>query len=272
MEVYGVVGWPVDHSLSPTMFNAAFAATAHDGVYGTLPVHPDRLEAALEGAHALGISGLNVTTPHKETALGHVQATSTAQSVGAINTIDLSTDPPTGTNTDVEGFGAVLDAETDEPGEALVIGAGGAARAYTAALVDRGWSVVIANRTVERARVLAAERGDARAVALDEAPAIVETVDLILNATTVGMGAPGTTPIHTDSFDTGHTVIDAVYRPRETALIRDARKAGAAVVTGDRLLLEQAVASYRMWFGEVDVPRRSMARALTAALDADAGV
>lgn len=263
MEVYGLIGDPVDHSASPALFDAAFEATDIDACYVTFPVRASALSTAIAGAAALGIEGLNVTTPHKTAILEYVEPDVTAERVGAVNTIAFDDDPPRATNTDARGFERLLMDLDLTPGRALVLGAGGAAHAYTDALQSAGWSMTIANRTPAAARRLAAGRRQASGMPLEAAGAIAPEVDLIVNATTVGMGEPSQSPLPSGVIDADHTVIDAVYDPLETALLRDARAVGATTVDGHRLLLEQAVAAFSFWHGD-NPPREAMAAALSS--------
>lgn len=247
MDVYGLIGDPVEGSLSPVLFNAAFEAAADAAVYGTFPVGRDHLTAAVEGAHALGIAGINVTAPHKQAVAELVDVDPRADRIGAVNLVDLTTDPPTGANTDAVAMDRVLETTGEAPGEALVLGAGGAAAAYVDALVDARWHVTVANRTSERATRLAEGAADVEGIGLDRAPDRLGQVDLVVNATPVGQDEPGASPIPTDGIEPRHVVIDAVYRPVWTHLLRGARARGATVVPGTRLLLEQALAGYRRW-------------------------
>lgn len=265
MDIYGVIGDPIEHTASPAMFTAAFDAHAVDAAYVAFHVQPAHLEDAISGAAALGISGLNVTIPHKETVCRYLDLTGDAAAVGAVNTIDFSTTPPMGDNTDVAGLAAVLDSIPTTPGRALIVGAGGAARAYSFALDAAGWEVVIANRTVERARTLAAERSAASAITLEAANDHLEGVDLVLNATPIGMGTDES-PLDGGRLTEHHVVIDAVYQPRYTRLLADAEAAGSVAIGGDRLLLEQACAAYERWRNEpapIEAMREALGRSLT---------
>lgn len=271
MMVYGVIGDPIAHSLSPAMFEAAFREVDMSAVYGAFPVASDQLELAIRGAKALGIGGFNVTSPHKRSILEFVDADENARATGAINTVTFARAGPTGTNTDLLAMRAVLDTLGEAPAMALVLGAGGAARAYTLALEEAGWELVIANRTFERAERLAEQRDGATPLDLDDVGDVLTEATLVLNATTVGLDDPSSAPIDTGDLGADHTVIDAIYRPRATRLISDARDRGARTITGDRLLLEQAVAAFERWFDE-PVPRSAMNRALELALGRDVGV
>lgn len=266
MEVYGLIGSPVDHSLSPVMFEAAFEERDIDAVYATYHVESDDCLRALDGATALGIDGLNVTIPHKETVLEWATPTEVADRIGAANVIDLSADPPKADNTDAHAMTTVLSRLDQPPESALVVGAGGAAKAYVHALTEAGWEVTVANRTLERAQSLADRYESVSAIQLSQASDSVPETTLILNATPVGM-QEDVTPLSTDSITAEHIVVDAVYRPVETRLLSAAATAGAQTVTGLTLLLEQGVATFERW-REEDPPRRAMRVALEEAIEA----
>ena len=265
MDVFGLVGNPVEHSLSPPMHEAAYEELGLDARYVTF--EPDRadLSAAIEGARALGVTGLNVTVPFKEAVRELVAVDDLAARVGAVNTVDFSGGEPTGHNTDVVGVqrafthhGVPLAGET-----AVVVGAGGAGRAGAFALHDADASVRVANRTVERAEALAADVG-ATAHGLDELPALLADADLLVNATTVGMDGDES-PVPASALHGDLAVLDAVYAPLETRLLRDATAAGATTIDGAWMLLFQGVAAFERWTGRA-APVDAMDAALRARL------
>jgi len=278
MDVFGLVGNPVGHSLSPPMHEAAYDAVGLDARYVTFEPAPSALADALDGAAALGVAGLNVTVPFKEDVAALVDVDDLAERVGAVNTVDFSGAEPTGHNTDVEGAvralreqgGATLSGAT-----AVVVGAGGAGRAVAFALAEAGAAVRLANRTVERAEALAAEVdavavGDAEGVgasahALHELDAILADADVLVNATSVGMKSDAT-PVPASALHGDLTVLDAVYAPLDTQLLRDAAAAGATTVDGAWMLLYQGAAAFERWTGE-DAPVAAMDDALRARLD-----
>ncbi|MDH5021573.1 shikimate dehydrogenase [Halobacterium rubrum] len=266
MDVYGLVGNPVGHSLSPPMHEAAYDHLGIDARYVTFEPAATDLEAAIDGARALGVAGLNVTVPFKEAVRDLVAVDDLAARVGAVNTVDFSGSEPTGHNTDVEGVRRAF-AHHDVPlaGErAVVVGAGGAGRAVAFALADADARVHVANRTVETAESLAADVG-ATAHALDELPALVGDADVLVNATTVGMDAPDQSPVPADALHGDLAVLDAVYTPLETRLLRDAGAVGATTVDGAWMLLFQGVAAFERWTGR-DAPVEAMNAALRARL------
>lgn len=260
MNVYGLLGDPVGHSLSPPMHEAAYDELDMDARYVTF--EPDAVGPAIEGARALGIRGLNVTIPFKEDTLSHVEPDPLAERIGAVNTVDFSNPTPTGHNTDAEGarraferHGVSLDGTS-----AVVVGAGGAARAVAFMLADEGATVEIANRTVSRAESLAADVPPATAHGLDHLPDLVSGADVVVNATSVGMETDES-PVPADALHGNLAVMDAVYRPLETRLLRDATACGATTIDGAWMLLFQGVVAFELWTGR-DAPVDRMDAAL----------
>lgn len=262
MDVYGLVGNPVGHSLSPPMHEAAYEAVGLDARYVTFEPPRTAFDEALRGASALGIAGLNVTTPFKEAAVAHVDPDPLAARIGAVNTIDFDPDPPAGHNTDVSGVRRALDhhAVALDGADALVVGAGGAGRAIAAALDDAGATVSVANRTTSKATEVAGllSRGDG--YGLDAVPSLVGRADLLVNATTVGLETDET-PVAAADLRPDLTVMDAVYRPIETRLLREAAAAGARTIDGGWMLLYQGVEAFERWTGR-EAPVEAMHRAL----------
>ena len=268
MHVYGLIGSPVEHSLSPPMHEAAYAARGLDARYVTLEPDADRLSAALAGADALGVAGLNVTVPFKQDVVAHVDTSETAEAVGAVNTIDFGPETPVGYNTDVAGVTRALahhDVAID--GEsAVVVGAGGAGRAAAYALADAGADVHVTNRTEERATSLASEfeHLGVSGAGLDSLADTVPQADLLVNATSVGMEEDAT-PVPADLLHDGLAVLDAVYAPLETRLLQDAAAAGATTVDGAWMLLYQGVEAFERWTDE-SAPVEAMNDALRTEL------
>lgn len=267
MDVYGLIGNPVGHSLSPPMQEAGFDACGIDARYVTFEPPRSRAGEAIAGAQVLGIRGLNVTIPFKEAVLEHVEPDELAREVGAVNTVDLATDPPRGYNTDVDGAIRAFrhhDVAVDGT-DAVVLGAGGAGRAVAYGLCEAGSTVAIANRTTERAVNLADELPAATGHGLDELGSLLADADLLVNATSVGMESDERivppAALHADLV-----VMDAVYRPLRTRLLRDAAAAEATTIDGAWMLLFQGVAAFERWTG-VDAPVAAMNDALRLALD-----
>jgi shikimate dehydrogenase len=258
----GVAGWPVAHSRSPAMHNAALAAVGlADWRYLRLPLPPARFAEAVRALPAAGFRGINVTIPHKEAALALADAaTATAAAVGAANTLTFR---PDGTvhadNTDVAGLLASL--PLDPAGRtALVLGAGGAARATVYALRSAGAAdVLVWNRTRARAERLVATLGGR---VVDVPP----RVDLVVNCTSVGLHDADqpfkSLPLPADTVGVGSCVVDMVYRPGGTRLLVEATRRGATVVDGLEILVAQGAASFARWTDRtapLDVMRRAVA-------------
>jgi len=245
----GVAGWPVAHSRSPAIQNAALAAAGlTDWRYLKLPLPPERFAETVRALPAAGFRGINVTIPHKQAALALAdEASATAAAVGAANTLSFT---PAGAiqadNTDVDGLLEALPA--DPAGmTALVLGAGGAARAAVYALSSAGASeVLVWNRTRERAERLVSELGGR---VVDAPPA----VDLVVNCTSVGLRETDrpfkSLPIQADTWDDGTFVADMVYNAGGTQLLAQAKQRGATVVSGLEILIAQGAASFERWTG-----------------------
>ncbi len=269
-QLVGLIGWPVAHSLSPAMHNAAFEALGLNWRYVPLPVPPGQVEAALRGLVALGFRGANVTVPHKQAVIPHLDAVSEgAQAIGAVNTLVVRDGHLLGDNTDAAGFLVDLREAGFEPkgGRTLVLGAGGGARAAAYALATAGAEVVVLNRTPSRAEALVRDLAawvapvPLRSVPLshEALSRLVPTVDLIVNATSVGMWPdvaaspwPDDVPIPANC-----TVYDLVYRPALTRLLRQAGAGGAKGIGGLGMLVNQGALAFRMWTGR-DAPVEAM--------------
>ncbi len=250
MTRLGVLGWPVAHSRSPAMQNAALEAVGlGDWRYQLLPVPPHLFEETVRALPAAGFRGANVTIPHKEAALRLARAASrTARAIGAANTLVFDGDGVRADNTDAPALIAAL--PLDPRGStALVLGAGGSARAAVWALLDAGADEVrVWNRTPERAAHLCAELG---AVAVNE----IEPGGILVNCTSVGMDGVGDLPVRAGDYD---CVVDFVYGEAETSLVGAAREQGIPAVGGLELLVGQGALSFALFTGQaapVDVMR-----------------
>ena len=267
MDVYGLLGNPVGHSLSPPMHEAAYDELGLEARYVTFEPDEDDIEDAIAGADALGIAGLNVTIPFKQDALEIVAPEDLAARIGAVNTIDFSgSGPPTGYNTDAVGaLRALRDHDvTIQDARAVVVGAGGAGRAIAFGLADAGATVAIANRTESKAHALAEEVPRATGHGLGDLERLVANADVLVNATSVGMESDAT-PVPADALHEDLAVLDAVYSPLETRLLRDAADAGATTVDGAWMLLYQGVEAFEIWTGR-DAPVDAMNNALRSRL------
>jgi shikimate dehydrogenase len=270
----GVMGWPVGHSLSPRLHGHWLRRHRIDGAYLPLAVPPDRLEQALRALPALGFRGCNLTIPHNETALPLVdRASPLARRIGAVNTVVVEPDETlSGDNTDGFGFLASLAAACPgwraEAGPAVLLGAGGAARAVTVALLDAGAPEVrLLNRTPDRAGRLAAELdGPVAAVPWSERAAALDGAALLVNTTTLGMAGQPPLVLALDALPRTALVTDVVYTPLITPLLAVARAHGNPVVDGLGMLLHQARPGFRAWFGPdpaVDEDLRAVVLAAT---------
>ena len=250
----GVIGWPVDHSLSPAIHNAGFAALGLDWVYVPMPVPPGRVRAAIEGLRALGFAGANVTMPHKSAAAEVVEELSDdARLLGAVNTIVVGPEAISGHNTDVSGFDRFLrgDVGFDPQGRtALLFGAGGAARACALALARGGLArLTVATRdpkTTDGVRTSLEGSGTTVSV-VRLAEAATETADLVVNATPLG-SAGESLPL--PALGPRAIGVDLLYRPSSTPLQTTVRSAGGRAFGGLGLLLHQAAIAFELWTGQ----------------------
>lgn len=272
-----VIGDPVGHSLSPQIHTAALAASSLRGTYEAIRVTPGDLSVAISDMREAGYDGFNVTIPHKEAMTGLVdRLDSLAAETGAVNTVKRVGRSLIGYNTDVTGFGRLFDrlvliAENRVRDVAVVLGAGGAARATVASLQTRGWTVVIANRTLERAYRTFGVRANVIPLQAREVQGALDIAGVLVNATSVGMGAIGQSPLPRGvHLDSQVTVCDLVYSPLETALLRHARKAHCDTVDGLEFLIAQAADSFFLWTGsraDVAVMRRAAGLETTVTTD-----
>jgi shikimate dehydrogenase len=251
--VVAVVGHPVSHSLSPTIHNAAFAASGLDWVMVPMPVAPHDGSAIVAAIRTLGLAGAAVTMPHKQAVAGSVDILDPAAgALDSVNTIVMQDDARTvGYSTDGAGFVASLLASgTGLDGcRVVVVGAGAAARSVIDALGRTGCSSIqVMNRTPEAAQIAAGLAPMASVVDIVEARDCLSGADVIVNATSVGMGSDES-PVAAGVLHSDHTVVDLVYHPRETALLREARRVGAAAIDGVGMLVHQAALQHRLWTG-----------------------
>lgn len=253
----GVMGWPVNHSLSPRLHGFWLEQYNINGSYEAFAVEPGNFANALQHLSADGYAGVNITVPHKEAALEQVdQADDIARRIGAVNTIVVQADGKLqGTNTDAFGFLENLKEGVSNfefgQGPAVVLGAGGAARAVVVALIDAGVPEVrLANRTLERAETLAAQLGGPINVIpwQERADALVDAA-LLVNTTTLGMESQPALDIDLETLPTEALVTDIVYAPLETELLKTAQRRGNVTVDGLGMLLHQARPGFEAWFG-----------------------
>lgn len=250
-----VCGHPIAHSRSPKIHGAWLRDYGIAGNYEAIDVHPAQFGEFLTTLAANGFAGGNITIPHKETAFRLVEHRDTAADViGAVNTVWLEDGRLHGSNTDAYGFAANLDDRA--PGwyrgeTALVLGAGGAARAVLHALRERGFSDIrVVNRTVERAQELARAFGGVTAHSLSAADELAGDADLVVNTTSLGMHGESELAVNVERLPDNALVTDIVYVPLETPLLAAARGRGLATVDGLGMLLHQAVPGFERWFGK----------------------
>lgn len=246
----GVIGWPVRHSLSPAIHNAAFEAVGLDWTYLAFPVPPGRAGDAISAMDALGIEGLSVTMPHKAAVAAAVDAcTPAATALGAVNCVFRDADRLVGDNTDGDGFiGSLVEAGVDVSGmSTIVVGAGGAARAVIRSLAEAGATrVAVHNRRPDRAAVAAALAGERGGVAGD---VDWTRADLVVQATPLGMGDDTTVAFDVNPLPDHAVVADLVYHPEQTPVLAAARRRGLTTVGGLGMLVHQAGHAFTRWTG-----------------------
>lgn len=259
-NVVGVIGDPVEHSLSPPMHNAAFKHLKMDYVYVPYHVKKGMLGDAIIGAKSLNIKGLNITIPHKTDVMKHLDALDkSAELIGAVNTIKFDEDYAKGYNTD--GIGAVKAIEevsSVKNKKVIILGAGGAARAISfQILMDGAESIVIANRTVANAEQLQRDlveklNADVRSIDLGEKLEIeLSNADILINTTPIGMypNVDQEPLVKAELMHENLVVKDCVYNPLQTGLIKEAEKCNAKVVYGLKMLIYQGMEAFRIWTG-----------------------
>ena len=275
----GIFGYPIRHSISPPMHQAAFDHAGIDATYEAWETHPDALADGVSRLRDNLYLGANVTVPHKQAVMEHLdEVDDLARRIGAVNTIVNSDGRLLGTNTDAEGFITSLriHGEVEPAGlDAVLVGAGGAARAAAHALADAGiGSLTIANRTPERAQALALEVAgfgpDARAIALSDSEfaSVCNRAHLLINSTSVGMlhgPAEDASPVPDGAISSSTVVYDMVYNPPDTPLLRAAKSAGAQTVGGLPMLVYQGAAAWSLWTGR-EAPADVMFKAARGAL------
>lgn len=267
----GVIGDPIRHSRSPTIFNAAFGAAGLDWAYVAFEVPAGSGAAAAEAMRVLGLVGLSVTMPHKEEVIAALDALDpVAERLGAVNCIERSDGRLIGHNTDGAGFVSALRAEgfSPEGSRCVVLGAGGAARAVVLALHTAGAEdVVVVNRTAARALQAASLAGDrGRTSSPSELASELAGADLLVNATPLGMGPEGVSPVEPEIMHEGLFVSDLIYHPDPSPLMVAAGSAGAACSGGLGMLVGQAAEAFRIWTG-LEPPLEEMSAAAAAGQD-----
>jgi shikimate dehydrogenase len=275
-RVCGIIGDPVEHSMSPVMHNAAFEALGLDYVYLPLHVWGEELKTAINGMRALNIVGLNVTIPHKMAVMPFLDKLDPlAEKMGAVNTIANENGKLAGYNTDASGFLQALRSQGVEPdGKSIVIlGAGGAAKGISFILAGAGASLVILNRTLSRAEELASQieryyHRKIEAMTLNEAnlKKAFEGADVLVNTTSVGMVPDVDQTLVPGNLLNSHLAVsDIVYNPLETGLLREAKAAGARTINGLDMLVWQGALAFEKWTGRkapFEIMRQAAMKAL----------
>ena len=262
-RLYGIIGNPVAHSLSPAMHNSAFAALGENRVY--LPFQTDNLQEAVAGLSGLGIEGVSVTIPFKEEVMKFLdEIDPVAEKIGAVNTVLVRNENGSkrryGCNTDWLGGNRAVAEQIELRGSrAVILGAGGAARAIGFGLLEAGCAIEIRSRTESRGRELAAQLG-CQWTSLADRP--TAGADILINSTSVGMEPDvRKSPIDGDLLGAFKVVMDIVYAPLQTKLLKDAGAAGCSCISGLEMLLYQGVAQFELWTG-LEAPVQVMREAL----------
>jgi shikimate dehydrogenase len=254
----GLIGYPLGHSLSPKIQTAALQACDLEGDYSLFPIEPDDkqgLRNLFDRVRTGEITGLNVTIPHKQNVIQFMdELTPTAKTIGAVNVIHARENKLIGDNTDAPGFLADLkkflgNRESGIARSALVLGAGGSARAVVYALSNDGWNVTISSRRIEQAQQLAVSFPGRKIQITKFSDLRPWTCDLIVNTTPIGMSPNiDQSPLPENASLSKNTVIyDLVYNPRETKLVKDAQAQGLSATTGLGMLVEQAALAFELW-------------------------
>ncbi|MEW6569839.1 MAG: shikimate dehydrogenase [Nitrospirota bacterium] len=263
-KITGIFGYPVEHTLSPAMHNAAFEDLALNYCYVPFSVHPDDLESAVKAIRALNICGVNVTVPHKERVIPLLdELNEEASFIGAVNTIVNSEGYLKGYNTDGRGFMQSLEEKgiyLDDK-DVLVVGAGGASRAVCFYLIQKVKSLSVYGRSTEKLENLVADlrvmRNNLTAV---RELSLLDRYHMIINATPLGLREEDALPLDPSLLKEGQIIYDLIYK--ETRLLKEAFKKGASVIDGTSMLLWQGAFAFELWTGKrpnVDVMRQALA-------------
>jgi len=275
-KICGVIGDPIEHSMSPVMLSAAFKNKGINYVDIPFRVRKEELGKAIEGIKALNIRGLNVTIPHKVAVIRFLdEIDSLAGKIGAVNTIVNDNGILKGYNTDATGFLQALRERGIEPKgkNVVMLGAGGAARAVSFILTESGSSVVILNRTLDRAKICAdrvSQSSQRKVTALkldgENLASALSKADILVNTTSVGMSPKiNETPVTAGLLKPNLVVCDIVYNPLKTRLLREAEMAGATIINGVDMFVWQGALAFEKWTGlsaPIDLMKREVIKAL----------
>lgn len=250
-KLFGIIGHPLGHTMSPLLHNWGFSEHKIPAVYMAWPTEPGKVESFMQTFRNLPISGASVTIPHKLSVMDYIdQLTERAKSVGAVNTLYWKGDKIMGDNTDAAGVSEPLRPYCDHVKKALLIGAGGAARAAITGLQTLGIEeIYITNRTASKAEDLAEEF---KISALDWEDRGDQHFDLIVNSTSLGMSGKfqEINPMIMDNQDTNTIVYDLVYNPMETIFIKEAKTKGCTVIHGIEMFIHQGMEQFKLWTGK----------------------
>jgi shikimate dehydrogenase len=277
--ICGIIGDPVEHTLSPVMQNAAFKETGLDYVYLPFRVKKEDLAGAVEGIRGMDFAGINVTIPHKVAVIPFLdEVDALAARIGAVNTIVYRGGKLKGYNTDAAGFYQAISEQGISVAEKkiTILGAGGAARAIAFILAEKGAELMILNRSLDSARAIAERVFQTLRIEVKTGTLIagnLKTVldknDIVVNATSIGMLPDvNETPVPAGLLRKGLTVVDIIYNPLKTRLLREAEEKGCRVIGGLEMLVRQGAASFELWTG-LQAPVEVMRKAAEGALKTD---
>lgn len=275
-KLLGVIGHPVEHSLSPVMHNAAIAQLGIDYVYLPFPIKPEDLHTAVQGFAAIGVVGFSVTIPHKQAILRFLSAVEPiAQAVGAVNTVVNKNNSLIGTNTDVEGFLAPLQTHQQDWSQkvAVILGNGGAARAVVAGCAKLGCAEIhVVGRNVHRLREFSQSwensplQVNLNVHKWDELPRLIPQADLLVNTTPIGMypkvDESPLSAAEMANLSSQAIAYDLIYTPNPTKFLQQAQQVGATAIDGLEMLVQQGAAALKIWLQRESVPVDVMRQAL----------
>ncbi|QLE58848.1 shikimate dehydrogenase [Nostoc sp. TCL26-01] len=276
-KLLGVIGYPVEHSLSPVMHNAAIAQLGLDYTYIPFPIEPDKLEIAIAGLAAVGVIGFNVTIPHKQTIIPLLaEITPLAQTIGAVNTVSRQNQQWVGTNTDIEGFIAPLQTTYKQDWSekiAVILGNGGAARAVVAGCQQLGFAEIhVVGRNFPKLEEFRRSWENSPIAEIlethtwDDLSRLIPQTHLLVNTTPIGMYPKvDESPVNADemaNLSTGAIAYDLIYIPQPTKFLQQAKQQGAIAIDGLEMLVQQGVAALKIWLQQDNIPVDIMRQAL----------
>ncbi|MDZ8085737.1 MAG: shikimate dehydrogenase [Nostoc sp. DedQUE12b] len=276
-KLLGVIGHPVEHSLSPVMHNAVIAQLELDYIYLPFPIEPQNLEMAIAGLAAVGVAGFNVTIPHKQAIIPLLsEITPLAQTIGAVNTVSRQNNQWVGTNTDIEGFIAPLQTTYKQDWSqkvAIILGNGGAARAVVAGCTQLGFAQIhVVGRNMQRLEEFRNSWSNSSLAEKfqvhqwEELPKLIPQANLLVNTTPIGMYPKvNESPLSVEeiaNLPTGAIAYDLIYIPKPTQFLQQAEKQGAIAIDGLEMLVQQGVAALKIWLQQETLPVEVMRQAL----------